>query len=65
MYTQPIKIVIIAAHFGLKGITKSSTVKKKKEKGVWKYNPDQRISFFFVLEIERLPNVGRATELGG
>ncbi len=28
MYTQPIKIVIIAAHFSLRGITQSSTAKR-------------------------------------
>lgn len=56
MYTEAIKIVIIAAHFSLRGITESWTAKR----GLWKYNPDQRGG-----KNERLPNVRRATELEG
>lgn len=37
MYTQPIKIVIIAPHFILRGITWPSTAKE-----LWKHNLDHK-----------------------
>lgn len=56
MYTQPIKIVITAAHFSLRGITQSSTAKRDLEI----QSRSEKIKKY-----ERLPNVGRATELEG
>lgn len=55
-YTQAVKIVIIAAHFSLRGITQSLTAKKALEIQSRSQRGEKN---------KRLPNVRRATELKG